>query len=150
MRGRLVLRARCLPISNKGRSSFNKGPLCRFRSRSVTVGCAPFYINIRQCDLIPHIPPFLRPEPLLTFLPRFNMGDGPVKDDFKCNCNNPQCDLEEKLRAKADVLGVSMGTAAFLLNTLKSTATLSPIGGLKEIAGGLLVIVSALQVCVIR
>jgi hypothetical protein len=74
------------------------------------------------------------------------MSDIRNKDDFKCNCGNPHCDLEEKLRMKADLLGVSMGTAAFFLNTLKNTAALSPIAGLKEISGGLLVIVGAIQV----
>ncbi|KAJ3522721.1 hypothetical protein NMY22_g11764 [Coprinellus aureogranulatus] len=64
---------------------------------------------------------------------------------FKCPCDNPHCDIKEKLQEKADILGISFSTTAFFLNILKNTAGATPITGLKELTGGLLAVVTAIQ-----
>ncbi|TEB32940.1 hypothetical protein FA13DRAFT_1790603 [Coprinellus micaceus] len=73
------------------------------------------------------------------------MGKPVIKGDFKCGCTNPNCKLEEQVQRRADILGVSLQMVAFSLSLLKNTAGATPIAGLKELSGGLLAVVIAIQ-----
>ena len=72
---------------------------------------------------------------------------GRPEEDTKRSCGRLNYRFEATLHIAAGILGVSVETAAFFLNTLETTAQGDgPLPELQELCGGLLAIVSSIQV----